>query len=71
MTEWALTGHGGRQDSLAHQALLHQVLVKLACEDLVGWEVNVMVCGSSLEQAHRVQGLWVSRVLLLVLVTSG
>lgn len=52
------TGHGGRQNGLSHQPRLQEILVKLACQNLAGREVNVGVGAGRLEEAHGLQGVW-------------
>lgn len=52
------TWHGGGQNGLSHQPRLEEILVKLACQNLVGREVNVGVWAGRLEETHGLKGVW-------------
>lgn len=71
-----LTGHGGRKNSLAHQALLKHVLIELSRENRVVHDEHVGVGGRRTEQVHGLQSLrgasshWLPRLLRVGLIVE-
>lgn len=59
------TWHGGGQNGLSHQPRLEEILVELACQNLVGREVNVGVWAGRLEETHGLKCVWSCRRLAL------